>query len=228
MRYLQTIILLIFVCSISSLSAQKKGKLTAEEKENLKTSIVKLYRFEAPPLNIMTPKDAVGKGLISDLTKSDKAESQGRHRFYPNKLVQKNLDSLLKAEGVMTNLELIEEPYEFMMPAALKDLSRYNDTEADYIIELIVPLMAWQASYSPTKWRQYWLNLGVEVRIIRKSDLVRIWKTNVGHGGIKDERLKFHINDMEENGKEKISEMLNIAAMECAKKIVANYVAAKK
>lgn len=225
---MKSFILLLSICCVFSSAGQKKGKLTPDEKENLKTASVKLYRFEAPPLNIMTPKDAVGQGLIADLTKSEEAEAQGMHRFYPNKLVHGHLDSLLKAEGIMSNLEKVEEPFEFHMPAALKDLSRYDGTESDYIIELIVPLMTWQASYSPTKWRQYWLGLGVEVRVIRTSDMVRIWKTNVGYGGLNDKRLKFHINDLEENGKEKIQEMLEIAALECAKKVVANYVKAKK
>ena len=220
--------LLLTSTSLLPLAAQKKGKLTPTEKENLKTASVKLVRFEAPPLFIMTPKDAVGTGLIADLTKSDEAASVGRHRFYPNKLVQKNLDSLLKAEGIMNNVELVDEPFKFQSPSQLKDLSKYKNMDADYIIELIVPAGLWKASYSATKWRQYWLGLGMEVHIIRKSDLTRIWKSNLGYGGLNDKRLKFHINDLEENGKEKLNTMLNIAALECSKLIVENYIKAKK
>jgi len=123
---------------------------------------------------------------------------------------------------------LVEEPFEFQMPADLKDLSKYSDVDTDYIIEIIVPLMGWQASYSPTKWRTYWLNLAVEVRIIRKSDLTRIWRVNVGHGGLNNKQLKFHITELEENGKEKIARMLDIAALEASNKVIEDYIKAKK
>ena len=208
--------------------AQKKGKLTPEVKEDLKNAKVMIVRYEAPPLRFMTPKDAVGSGLIAEVTKSDLADSQERHRFYPSKLVQENVDSLLRAQGIITNTELVEEAYEFHMPADLKDLSKYQDIEADYVVEIIVPLMGWQASYSPTKWRTYWLNLAVEARIIRTSDLTRIWKANVGHGGLKDKQLKFHITDLEEDGKQKIAHMLDIAAVESSKQVVEHYARAKK
>jgi hypothetical protein len=66
------------------------------------------------------------------------------------------------------------------------------------------------------------------VRIIRKSDLTRIWKDNVGHGGLNDKQLKFHITELEENGKEKIANMLDIAALECSRKVIEDYAKAKK
>ncbi|WP_025739730.1 hypothetical protein [Aquimarina pacifica] len=222
------LILLLFLCNTSTLTAQKKGKLTATEKENLKTANVKLFYFEAPPIFIMTPQNAAGEGLIAELTKSDDAKSLEKHRFYPNKLVQKNLDSLLKAEEVMNNVVSIKEPFEFQNRSQLKDLSKYNDVEADYIMELIVPAGLWTASYLPTKWKKYWLSLGMEVRIIRKSDLTIIWKSNLGYGGLKDERLKFHIDDLKENGKEKISAMSEIVAFECSKLILKKYNKTKK
>lgn len=205
-----------------------KAKLTAETKEDLKTAKVLLVRYEAPPLGFMTPKDAVGEGLIADLTQSNIADNRERHRFYPAEKVQKNLYDLLQAEGVMTNIELKEEASEFMMPAELKDVSKYAEVDADYIIEVIVPLMGWRAAYGPTKWRTYSLNLAVEVRIIRKSDLARVWKTNVGYGGLQDKEMKFHITELEENGKELISSKLEKIAMEASKKVVAKYVKAKK
>lgn len=222
------VLVLLLVMGQLSVSGQKKGKLTSEEKGNLKDAKVMIYRYDAPPLRFMTPKDAVGNGLIAEVTKSDLADSQEKHRFYPAVLVQKNIDSLLRVQGLATNGELVEEAFEFHMPADLKDLSKYQDVDADYILEVIVPLMGWQASYSPTKWRTYWLNLSVEVRLIRKSDLTRIWKTNVGHGGLNDKQLKFHITEMEENGKEKIAQMLDIAALESSKKVIEDYIKAKK
>ena len=229
MKFAKTLsIILILLLFQGHSFAQKKGKLTPDEKEKLKNAKVMIYRFEAPPLNFMTPKDAVGEGLVADITKSDEANQHERHRFYPSKLVQYKLDSLWKAEGIFTNAELVEEAFDFHMPAKLKDFSRYSDVDADYIVEVIVPLMGWQASYSPTKWRTYSLNLGVEVRIIRKSDLTRVWKTNAGYGGLNDKNLKFHITELEENGKEKIADMLTIAVTANSKKIVEQYVRAKK
>lgn len=222
-------IILIVLMSVQSLTAvgQKKGKLTPEEKEKIKTAAsVQMYWYEAPPLYFMTPKDAAGEGLMAKVTKSDLADSATRYRYYPNKLLQQQLDSLFKAEGLIQNLNTVEEPFEFQMPSELKDLSKYDGVEADYIIELIVPLMAWSAWYAPASWKKYTLSLGAEVRIYRAADRVRVWKGNVGNS--KDDRLKFHISELEENGREKIAVMRDIAAASCAQAIIEAYKAAKK
>ncbi|RTE52029.1 hypothetical protein EHW67_17675 [Arenibacter aquaticus] len=205
-----------------------KPKLTAEVKEEIKKTKVLLVRYEAPPLSFMTPKDAVGNGLIADLTQSDIADNRERHRFYPAKLVQNNLDSLLRANSIVSSIEVKEQASEFMMPSELKDLSKYADIDADYIVEVIVPLMGWRATYGATKWRTYNLNLAVEVRIIRRKDLARVWKTNVGYGGLEDKEMKFHITELEDNGKELISDKLNIMALKASEKVIQKYIKAKK
>lgn len=205
-----------------------KPKLTAEVKEEIKKTKVLLVRYEAPPLSFMTPKDAVGNGLIADLTQSGIADNRERHRFYPAKLVQRNLDSLLRANSIVSSIEVKEEASEFMMPSELKDLSKYADIDADYIVEVIVPLMGWRATYGATKWRTYNLNLAVEVRIIRRKDLARVWKTNVGYGGLEDKEMKFHITELEDNGKELISDKLDIMALKASEKVIQKYIKAKK
>ena len=205
-----------------------KPKLTTEVKEEIKKAKVLLVRYEAPPLSFMTPKDAVGNGLIAELTQSDIADNRERHRFYPAKLVQKNLDSLLRANGIMTSIEVKDEAFEFMMPAELKDVSKYANVDADYIVEVIVPLMGWRAAYGPTKWRTYSLNLAVEVRIIRRKDLARVWKSNVGYGGLQDKEMKFHITELEDNGKELISIKLDKMALKASEKVIQKYINTKK
>lgn len=220
--------LLVIAFSTAVGTAQKKAKLTSETKEDLKNAKVLLVRYEAPPLHFMTPKDAAGVGLIADLTQSDIADNRERHRFYPSERVQKNLASLLESSGIMTSIEIKEEASEFMMPAELKDVSKYRNVNADYIVEVIVPLLGWKATYGMTKWRTYHLNLAVEVRIIRKSDLARVWKTNVGYGGLVDKEMRFHITELEENGKEMISTKLDKMALESSKKVIEKYKKAKK
>lgn len=205
-----------------------KAKLTSEVKEEIKKAKVLLVHYEAPPLSFMTPKDAVGNGLIAELTQSDIADNRERHRFYPAKLVQKNLDSLLRANGIMSSIEVKDEASEFMMPAELKDVSKYADVDADYIVEVIVPLMGWRAAYGPTKWRTYSLNLAVEVRIIRRKDLARVWKSNVGYGGLQDKEMKFHITELEDNGKELIAGKLDKMALKASEKVIQKYIKAKK
>ena len=220
--------LLIIVLLSPGLKAQNKAKLTPETKEDLKTAKVLLVRYEAPPLYFMTPKDVVGKGLIADMTQSDIADNRERHRFYPELRVQENLANLLQSKGVMTNVEVKEEASEFMMPADLKEVSKYANVDADYIVEVIVPLMGWKASYGTTKWRTYHLNLAVEMRIIRKSDLARVWKTNVGYGGLVDKDMRFHITELEDNGKEMISNKLDKMALKSSELAIEKYVKAKK
>ncbi len=228
-KLIKTIVCLFVLALLSSVAtAQKKGKLTPETKEELKTAKVLLVRYEAPPLHFMTPKDVAGVGLIADLTQSDIADNRERHRFYPSERVQKDLASLLQSNGIMTNVTVKEEASEFMMPAELKDVSKYADVDADYIVEAIIPLLGWKATYGMTKWRTYQLNLAVEVRIIRKSDLVRVWKTNVGYGGLVDKEMRFHITELEQNGKEMISTKLDKMAFKSSEKVIEKYNKAKK
>lgn len=221
-----TLIIVLVVACLSA-TAQKKGKLTPEEKDKIQTAAkVQMYWYEAPPLFFMTPKDAAGEGLMAKVTKSDLADSATQYRYYPNRLLQQKLDSLFKAEGLIENLSTESQPFEFQMPADLKDLSKYDGVEADYIIELIVPLMAWRAWYAPASWKNYTVSLGAEVRIYRTSDMTRVWKANVGNA--KDDRLKFHISELEEGGKEKITAMRDVAVASCALAIIEEYKTAKK
>ena len=213
---------------MSAVYGQKKAKLTAEEKEKIKNSKVLMVRYEAPPLSFMTPKDAAGEGLIAKATQSDIVENRERHRYYPSARLQHKVDSLFRAEGLITKVELKDEAYKFMMPSKLKDLDRHKDVNADYIIEVIVPLMGWRATYGVAKWRTYHLNLGVEVRIIRKSDMALVWKNNTGYGGLVDKEMRFHITELEENGKDLIDSKLNVMVLQSSKQLVENYIKAKK
>ena len=210
------------------LHAQKKGKLTEQEKENLKTAKVLMVHYEAPPMYIMTPKDAVGAGLISDLTKSDDADPLKKYSYNPSQRVHKNMAQLFKDEGLVTNLEIQETPFPYSSNKELKDMTKYEGVDAAYIIEVIVPLMGWKATYAPIKWRTYHLNLALEVRIIRTSDFARIWRGNVGYGGLVDKEMRFHINDIDENSKTMISEKLDVMALESSKRAMEKYIKTSK
>ena len=223
-----TYLLLLAFLSVATAYGQKKAKLTPEEKENIKNSKILVVRYEAPPLSFMTPKDAVGEGLIAKATQSDVVEDRERYRYFPSARLQKTVDSLFRTEGLFTKVEIKDEAYEFMMPAELKDLERHKDVEADYILEIIVPLMGWRATYGVTKWRTYHLNLGVEVRLIRKSDMAMVWKNNTGYGGYNDKSMRFHITELETGGIDLIDSKLNVMVLESSRKLVENYVKAKK
>ncbi|MEN8797885.1 MAG: hypothetical protein ABF293_01475 [Flavobacteriaceae bacterium] len=207
---------------------QKKAKLTTEEKAVIKNSKILVVRYEAPPLSFMTPKDAAGEGLIAKATQSDIVDKRERHRYYPSARLQKTVDSLFRAEGLFTEVEIKDEAYEFMMPSELKKLDRHKDVDADYILEIIVPLMGWRATYGATKWRTYHLNLGVEVRLIRKSDMAMVWKNNTGYGGYNDKAMRFHITELETGGADLIDSKLNVMVLQSGRKLVENYVKAKK
>ena len=226
LRLLISIILALGVSSV--VLGQKKAKLTLDVKEALKTASVLLVRYEAPPLHVMTPKDAVGEGLIANITQSDEAKDGMRYRYYPSVRIQKQVDSIFRAEGIMTNMEIQEEAFDFTMPSGLKDLSKYEGVDADYVVELYVPLMSFQASYMPVKWRKYQLQLGCMIRIIRLEDQKLVWKTNAGHTHLKDGDMKFHIDELQENGKELISEKVDRASHAIALNLAEKYQKAKK
>jgi len=207
---------------------QKKAKLTPDVKEALKTANVLLVRYEAPPLHVMTPKDAAGEGLIANITQSDEAKDGMRYRYYPSVRIQKQVDSVFRAEGIMSNIQIQEEAFDFTMPSGLKDLSKYDGVEADYVVELYVPLMGFQASYMPVKWRKYQLRLGCIIRIIRLGDQKLVWKTNAGHNHLQEGDMKFHIDDLAENGKELISSKVQKASHAIALNLAEQYQEAKK
>ena len=220
--------MVLALCVASMAFSQKKVKLTPEVKEDIKTARVLLVRYEAPPLHIMTPKDAAGAGLVADLTDSDEAKDGMRHRFYPSAQLQKDIDSVFRAEGLVAEMISKDEAYEFTMPRDLKDLSRYQDIDADYVIDIVVPLMGFQASYMPIKWRKYNLQLGCFVRIIRTEDLAVVWKTNAGYTHLQDGDMKFHIDDLKENGKELIAAKMEKASRGIALRLAEKYQKAKK
>ena len=226
LRLLLSLILALGVSSV--VLGQKKAKLTPDVKEALRTANVLLVRYEAPPLHIMTPKDAAGAGLIADLTHSDEAKDGMRHRFYPSALIQQQVDSVFRAEEIMTNLQSKKEAYEFTMPAGLKDLSKYEGIDADYVVELYVPLMGFQATYMPIKWRKYNLQLGCLIRIIRLEDKALVWKSNAGYTHMQDGSMKFHIDELKANGKELIAVKTDRASHGIAMKLAEKYQKAKK
>lgn len=225
-RILLSILLGLVVSS--AVLGQKKAKLTDDVKEELKTAEVLLVRYEAPPLHVMTPKDAAGAGLVADLTDSDEAKDGMRHRFYPSALIQRQVDSIFRAEGIMTNIQSKEEAFEFTMPSGLKDLSKYEGIDADYIVELYVPLMGFQATYMPIKWRKYNLQLGCLIRIIRLEDNALVWKSNAGYTHMQDASMKFHIDELKSNGKELIAAKTDTASRGIAIKLAEKYQKAKK
>lgn len=226
---LRTFVSLLLIAILSTAAtAQKKAKLTPDVKEALKTAHVLLVRYEAPPLNVMTPKDVAGEGLIANITQSDDAEDGMRYRYYPSARIQKQVDSIFRAEGIMTNIEIREEAFDFTMPSGLKDLSKYESVESDYIVELYVPLMGFQASYMPVKWRKYQLQLGCIIRIIRLEDQKLVWKSNAGHTHLQDGDMKFHIDELAENGKELISGKVDKASHAIALNLAEKYQKAKK
>ena len=57
------------------------------------------------------------------------------------------------------------------MTKELKNTSRYEEVEEDYVFEIYVANgLTWAASYTGLNWKKYWLTLGAELRIYRVSD----------------------------------------------------------
>ncbi len=56
----------------------------------------------------------------------------------------------------------------------------------------------------------------------------RIWKTNVGYGGLVDKEMRFHITELENGGKEMIRTKLDKIALESSKRVIEKYSKAKK
>lgn len=211
---------LIYLVTFTSIVHAQKAKLKLADIEKFKSSSVKLVRFEAPKLYVMTPKDAVGEGLVAKITKSNEANGKiTKIRYYPDRLLQKKLDSLLRLEGLVGQLSAMEEPMEFIMPKELKNTSRYNDYEEDYIFEIYVANgLTWAASYTGLNWKKYWLTLGAELRIYSVSNATLLHKDYAYLGGLNDSRLKFKLEELENEAPQKIQKMVDIAALEIVKK----------
>ncbi len=214
--------ILIVICLIiaTSITHAQKAKLRLTDIEAFKSSSAKLVRFEAPKLYVMTPKNAVGEGLIAKMTKSDEAKGKITEiQYYPDRYLQKELDSLLKLEGLVGQLNTTEEPLEFIMRKELKDTARYDDYEEDYVFEIYIANgLTWAASYNGLNWKKYWLTLGAELRIYRVSDAALIHKDYAYQGGLNDSRLRFKLKDLGDDAPQKIQKLVEIAAKEIANK----------
>lgn len=220
------LVVVFFLCG--AVFAQKKAKLTADVKAEIQKSTVHICRYEAPPLGIMTPKDAAGAGLIANLTDSDEAKENTRHRFYPSARLQQVIDSLFRKNQLISDVDYKQDAYPFTMPAKLKDISKHDEVEAKYIIEVTVPLMGWRATYKPIKWRTYNLNLGCIMRIIRKEDGALVWKGASGYGHMNDKFMTFHIDDLETDAKGLLAAKMEKACLAIGEELVEKYKSAKK
>ncbi len=214
------IILTLTLFAASLYTNAQKAKLKLADIEKMKSSSVKLVRFQAPKLFVMTPKDAIGEGLVAKFTKSDEANGKiSEIRYHPDKELQKQLDSLLRSSGMIGELETVKKPMDFVMPKEVKNSTRHQNSGHDYIFEIYVANgLTWAASYTGMNWKKYWLTLGAELRIYRGSDAMLLHKDYAYLGGLNDSRLKFKLNELGDNASEKIKNMVNIAAQEVAKK----------
>lgn len=212
------ILMAMGLLAIASLAHAQK--IDALDLEQIKTTSVKLVRFEAPKLFVMTPKDAVGEGLIARITKSDEADGKiSEVRYYPDRLLMKELDSLLRAGNWVDQLNTVEEPMEFAMPKEVKNTDRYTGLDEEYVFEIYVPNgLTWAASYTGMNWKKYSLTLGAELRIYRVSDSELLHKDYAYLGGLNDKRLKFKPEELGDDAPEKIQGLVAIAAKEIAVK----------
>ena len=115
------------------------------------------------------------------------------------------------------------------MPKELKNTARYKGTEEDYVFEIYIENgLTWAASYTATNWKKYWLTLGAQLRIYRMSDQALLHKDYAYLGGLNDGRLKFKLDELGDEGHEKIQKMVDIASVEIAKKWVEKIKKVKK
>ncbi len=196
-------------------------KMTPETGAELKSApVVYVVKYWTPGLHMMTPKSAVGAGLLASMTgSSELADGHQLVKAYglPDQAdaVSANLVEKLKTEGGMRNLRI--EPG-FLQRPYLEDTSRYRSKyPSGLVLELSVenPM----ASYGVMSWKTYTYQFAGRARLIRPSEGKILWSDYCGLGLFGDEAAKrqLDVSEFEGNNGKRFKEVYNYSNERCSR-----------
>lgn len=192
--------------------------ISSEDRANLKSApAIYVVRYQSVPLDLMTPKSAVGGGLLASMTGSSELPSGLElQRAYnlpdasselTNQFVRK-----LTSEGRLTNLRIEPKP----LPLPFKeDVSHYR---SKYMGGLVLEIFAMHsAGYQTMHWQTYNFGSFGKVRLIRVVDNKVLWKDMCSVGGFNDDDLTLDVKEFEANNGARLKQLIPLSADRCSR-----------
>ena len=182
--------------------------------------VVHVVKYRSGGMSMMTPKSAVGAGLVASMTgSSELADGSSLVRAYglPDQAdaVGSLLAEKLKAEGRISNLRL--EPA-FLPRPYVEDPAHYRSKyPSGLVLELSVDNP--RASYGVMSWKTYTYGFAGRARLIRPSDGKILWSDYCGLGVLGDEAVKrqLDVSEFEGNNGKRFKEVYNYSNERCSR-----------
>lgn len=185
------------------------------------TSKIAIQIYESPSLQITTVKNVAGEGLAAKLSKSDNLP------LGQAIMTQYGIEnaSMQLARKVAQNLEANCAATVILSEATKKspipiEPPTYN-SNADYVLEIAV--IGVSASYMPLNWREYFIGMNAEARLINIKDNRIVWEGKSFANGIKDKRMKLHVTEFEKDEAKKVKEIFDIGTTTCSNSLVKDF-----
>jgi hypothetical protein len=182
--------------------------------------VVHVVKYRSGGIIVMTPKSAVGSGLLASMTgSSELADASSLVRAYglPDQAdaVSGHLVEKLKAEGRLTNLRL--EPA-FLPGPYVEDTAHYRSKyPSGLVLELSVENA--RAGYGVMNWKTYTYGFHGRARLIRPSGGQILWSDYCGLGVFGDEAAKrqLDVSEFEGNNGKRFKEVYNYSNERCSR-----------
>jgi hypothetical protein len=194
--------------------------MSAETSASLQQApVVQVVRYQSGALNIATPKDAVGGGLLASATGSSELPTGGSlSRAYglpdPAEDVGRRLVEKLKIEGRLPNVRL--EPASLPRPW-VEDPSHYrNRYQSGLVLEISVENQ--NAVYGAMNWKTYTYGFAGRGRLIRLADGKVLWLDTCNLHAFADDAAKrrLDVSEFEANKAARLKEVMQYSTERCS------------
>jgi hypothetical protein len=182
--------------------------------------VVRIVKYPAGGLNIMSPKSVAGAGALASATGSSELPSGPQLiRAYglpdQTEAVSNNLVQRLKAEGGMNNVRA--EPG-FLPRPWVEDASHYRGKYSNgLVLELAIdnPM----ATYGAMNWKTYTYAYAARARLIRPSDGKILWSDNCNLHAFADDadKRRLDVSEFEANGGRRFKEVYSYTNDRCSR-----------
>lgn len=204
--------------------------MNAESSAALKQApVVRVVRYQSGGMNIMTPKDVAGAGLLASATgSSEMATGESLKRAYglpdPVDDLGRRLVEKLKAEGQLPNLRA--EPKALSRPF-VEDGSHYRGKYQDGVV-LELSVEGHGAGYGAMNWKTYTYTVYGRARLIRVADGKVLWLDTCNLHAFADDadKRKLDVSEFEANKGARFKEIYQYSNERCSR-ILADKLLAK-
>jgi hypothetical protein len=192
--------------------------LSAEDRASLKNApAIYIVRYHSVPFDVMTPKSAVGAGLVASMTKSSELPSGFElERAFglpeASSEIANHFARKLASEGQLANLRVVSKP---MLLPFKEEVSHYGSKYAGGLVLEIYAMHS--AGYQVMHWQTYNFGTWAKVRLIRVTDNKVLWKDMCSVSGQSDDALTLNVTEFEANNGARLKHLSLLGADRCSR-----------